>query len=436
METPWCFVTRLYYKRFKKKFCLKRGYFRDFVRFVKIKLNRNTKGNEMLKAIVTLMFFVLCAYAAQVEELKWPKGGTFLTFLEKNGIPSSVYYTLDKEEQELAAEIVAGIKYYELRNEKNELEQVLIPIGEELQMHLRKKDDKFAMEIIPIIYQEEHRTLAIEIQNSPSVDIIKATNSHALANEFSQSFKGNPNLRNLQKGDKLVLIYHQKRRLGKLFGSIKIDVSMLETAKKQHFVFSYKESYYDKDGKELENFLLANPVNYTRVTSPFTQKRFHPVLKIYRAHLGIDYAANVGTPVRSAGGGKVTFVGNKGGYGKTIEVNHDSSYKTLYAHLNDFAKGLRDGQRVKQGQVIGYVGNTGLSSGPHLHFGLYRNNNAINPASVVKIAKNSLEGKEFKEFLAYTEGLRTKVRNASTSDASITLEENFSLSHSLDAKSN
>lgn len=390
----------------------------------------------MLKAIVTVMLFVLCACAAQVEELKWPKGGTFLTFLEKNGIPSSVYYTLDKEEQELAAEIVAGIKYYELRSEKNELEQVLIPIGEELQMHLHKSGDKFVMEIIPIIYQEEQRTLALEIQNSPNVDIIKATNSHALANEFSQSFKGGANLRNLQKGDKLVLIYQQKRRLGKLFGSIKIHVSMIETAKKEHFVFSYKESYYDKDGKELENFILSNPVPSARVTSLFTQKRFHPVLKIYRAHLGVDYGASVGTPVRSAGDGKVTFIGNKGGYGKTIEVNHDSSYKTLYAHLNDFARGLRDGQRVKQGQVIAYVGNTGLSSGPHLHFGLYRNNNAINPASVVKIAKNSLEGKEFKEFLAHTEGLKAKVRRASVTENSMKLEENFSLSHPLDEKLN
>ena len=389
----------------------------------------------MLKAIVTVMLFVLCAGAAQVEELKWPKGGTFLTFLEKNGIPSSVYYTLDKEEQELAAEIVAGIKYYELRSEKNELEQVLIPIGEELQMHLHKNGDKFVMEIIPIIYQEEQRTLALEIQNSPNADIVKATNSNALANEFSQSFKGAVNLRSLQKGDKLVLIYQQKRRLGKQFGSIKIDVSMIETAKKQHFVFAYKESYYDKDGKELENFLLSTPVNYTRISSPFTLKRFHPVLKIYRAHLGIDYAASVGTPVRSAGGGKVTFVGSKGGYGKTIEVNHDSSYKTLYAHLNGFAKGLRDGQRIKQGQVIGYVGNTGLSSGPHLHFGLYRNSTAINPASVVKIAKNSLAGKEFKEFLTHTEGLKTKVRRAFETEHTITPAENFSLSHPLDEKS-
>ena len=207
---------------------------------------------------------------------------------------------------------------------------------------------------------------------------------------------------------------------------------MIETAKKEHFVFSYKESYYDKDGKELENFLLGNPVDTIRVTSPFTTMRLHPILKTYRAHLGIDYGGGVGTPVRSAGSGKVTFAGEKGGYGNTIEVNHDSSYKTLYAHLNGFAKGLRNGQSVKQGQVIGYMGNTGLSSGPHLHFGLYRNNVAINPASVVKIAKNTLTGKELKDFLAYADTLRRKANAALNQKQAIVVEDNFSYVHPLD----
>ncbi len=389
---------------------------------------------RMLRVVLLILVSLFYAYAAQVEELKWPKGETFLTFLQKNNIPSTVYYSLDREDQELAAEIVAGIRYYELRNDNNELEQVLIPIGEELQMHLWKKEDKFAMEFIPIIYQEENHILALEIQNSPNVDILKATNNNALANEFAQSLKSNVNLRKLQKGDRLAVIYHQKRRLGKQFGTIKLDTSTIETGKKEYYVFSYKDVYYDKDGKELESFLLSTPVNYTRISSPFTLKRYHPVLKIYRAHLGIDYAANVGTPVKTAGDGFVTFVGSKGGYGNTIEVNHDSSYKTLYAHLNGFAKGLRNGQRIRQGQVIGYVGNTGLSSGPHLHFGLYRNNTAINPESVVKIAKNSLQGKELKEFLAYTNTLKERIKKASIEDSTAKMEENFPLSYPLEEK--
>ena len=388
----------------------------------------------MAKFIILLSLFVSFASASYVEELKWPKGETFLTFLEKNHLPSSIYYTLDKEEQELAAEIVAGVKYQVLKSEDNVLEQVLIPIGEELQMHIKTIDDKFIMEITPILLQEEKRSLAIEIQNSPYVDILNATSSYGLANEFAQTFRGEVNLRNLQKGDKLVLLYQQKRRLGKLFGSIKIDVSMIETAKKKNYIFFYKENYYDPKGQELDSFLLSNPVNYTRVSSVFTQKRWHPILQKYRAHLGIDYAASVGTPVKSAGSGRVLFVGQKGGYGNTIEVSHDSSYKTLYAHLNGFAKGIRSGQNVKQGQVIAYVGNTGLSSGPHLHFGLYRSNVAINPASVVKIAKSALGGNELKAFINYTNDLRKKVESAQESNEPVYKEENFNLSYPFEQK--
>lgn len=381
--------------------------------------------------IVWLLFFS-SVYGAYVEELKWSKGETFLTFLEKSGLPSSIYYRLDKEEQELAAEIVAGIRYQVLRSEENALEQVLIPIGEELQMHLKKRNGEFIMEIIPIVFQEERHVLSVEVKHSIHSDIIKQTNNYTLANEFTRSFRAPVNLRTLQKGDKVVIVYEQKRRLGKQFGSVKIDVSMVETAKKEHYVFWYKDNYYDAAGKELENFLLGNPVNYTRISSPFSPKRFHPVLKTYRAHLGIDYAASKGTPVRAAGDAKVLYVGNKGGYGKTIELSHSSDYKTLYGHLNGYARGLRKGQTIKKGTVIGYVGNTGLSTGPHLHFGLYRNNVAINPATVVKIAKNILKGNELKTFLSQSAKLKEEAQKAIKDPRPPVFEENFDLSHSLE----
>lgn len=203
-------------------------------------------------------------------------------------------------------------------------------------------------------------------------------------------------------------------------------------AKKSIIVFYYKENYYDEKGQELDNFLLSTPVNYTRISSPFTQMRWHPVLQKYRAHLGIDYAAPVGTPVRSAGNGKVTFAGQKGGYGNVIEISHDSSYKTLYGHLNGFVKGLRSGQRVKQGQVIAYVGNTGLSTGPHLHFGLYRSNVAINPASVVKIAKSALSGKDLKIFMEYTKELKEKIQKAFDNNLPPVKEDNFDYIYPLE----
>jgi len=382
--------------------------------------------------VVIWMLLLSFSFSAYLDELKWPKGETFLTFLEKNQLPQDIYYSLDKEEQELAAEIMAGIKYQVLRDDNKTLEQVLIPIGEEIQMHIKKVNDKFIMEIEPIKFQEEDNELVINIQNSPFQDIVNATNNYLLANEFAQSFKSDINLRNLKKGDKLILCYQQKRRLGKQFGSIHIDVSMIETHHKEYYIFYYKDNYYDDKGQELDNFLLKNPVNYTRISSPFTLMRWHPILRKYRAHLGIDYAAPVGTPVRSAGNGKITFAGTKGGYGNVIEVKHDSQYKTLYAHLNRFVKGLRSGQKVKQGQVIAYVGTTGMSTGPHLHFGLYRNNVAMNPASVVKVAKSSLGGKELKIFMEYKKELTMKIQKAFEKNLPPVKEDDFDYTYPLE----
>ena len=113
---------------------------------------------------------------------------------------------------------------------------------------------------------------------------------------------------------------------------------------------------------------LRTPVRYARISSRFSRGRRHPVLHTIRAHRGVDYAAPAGTPIRAAGDGKVTFVGRKGGYGKTMVLQHGSTYTTLYAHLSRYAKGMRKGRSVRQGEVIGYVGQTGLATGPHLHY--------------------------------------------------------------------
>lgn len=126
--------------------------------------------------------------------------------------------------------------------------------------------------------------------------------------------------------------------------------------------------YYTPEGKSLRKAFLRTPVDYTRVSSRFNPGRMHPVLNRIRAHNGVDYAAPTGTPVRSTGDGRVVLRGSHGGYGHTVIIQHGSRYSTLYAHLSRFASGLKQGDRVRQGQVIGYVGSSGLATGPHLHY--------------------------------------------------------------------
>jgi murein DD-endopeptidase MepM/ murein hydrolase activator NlpD len=137
--------------------------------------------------------------------------------------------------------------------------------------------------------------------------------------------------------------------------------------------------YYDLDGKSLKRQFLKSPLKFTRISSGFTMRRFHPILKRYRAHPGIDYAAPSGTPVQAAGNGVVAFAGWKRGYGNIVEIKHGKAYETSYAHLARIARGLRRGLRVSQGALIGYVGSTGLATGPHLDYRFSKNGKFVNP---------------------------------------------------------
>jgi murein DD-endopeptidase MepM/ murein hydrolase activator NlpD len=164
--------------------------------------------------------------------------------------------------------------------------------------------------------------------------------------------------------------------------------------------------YFDRDGRSLRKQFLRSPVDFRRISSGFTSARFHPVLGVKRPHRGVDYAASPGTPVRTTGRGKVALVGNKGGYGRTVIVQHGQGTQTLYAHLKGYAKGLRAGQKVEQGQVIGYVGSSGVATGPHLHYefqvaGVHRN-----PLTVKLPDASPLPKAEHERFALETQTLR------------------------------
>ncbi|MFZ5997024.1 MAG: peptidoglycan DD-metalloendopeptidase family protein [Nitrospirota bacterium] len=140
--------------------------------------------------------------------------------------------------------------------------------------------------------------------------------------------------------------------------------------------------YYDDEGKPLKRAFLKAPLSFRRISSAFSRNRLHPVLKIYRPHHGVDYAAPLSTPVSTVGTGKVIFAGKRGSYGKLVIVRHRNGYETYYGHLSRIAKGIKRGTVLEQGQVIGYVGATGLATGPHLHYEMRSNGRAVNPSSI------------------------------------------------------
>ena len=370
----------------------------------------------MKKIILSIIIFFNFLYSAQVEELPWPKGESFLTFLDKYSISQKLYFELEKEDKELCSEIEADRKYYLYTEDDGSLNQVLIPISDDIQIHVYKDiNNEFKFQTLPINYTEYSETVAIEITESVSHDILKATGDVTLAAVLKSLFKDDVNFRKMQKGDFIALKYTQKSYLGKLHGLPDLTAAMVEISGKPYFRFKYEkdDKYYDEKGIGFtKSFFFQFPLSFTKISSEFTKKRWHPVLKRFRAHLGTDFAAPKGRTIYAAGDGRIEFAGIKGGYGKTIIINHGNSYKTLYAHQNAFAKGISQGQNIKKGELIGYVGNTGLSSGPHLHLGLYKNGNAIDAMGVIAKPKvDGLEEKEKTSFLATTKDIQRKFEN-------------------------
>jgi len=216
---------------------------------------------------------------------------------------------------------------------------------------------------------------------------------------FSSAFGTSIDFTALRKNDDLVMIYEQKYRLGKPFSMPTLLAGMVETNNKPNYIYlNTDDRYYDKKGTQIESFLLARPVKNARISSRFTKRRFHPILKRWKAHLGMDYAARRGTPVVAAGSGTVIYAARMGSYGNLIKIRHKDSYETRYAHLKSFRRGIKRGKRVKKGQTIGYVGTTGRSTGPHLHFELRKKGRAINPAKRVQLTTKKLSKKEKKVF--------------------------------------
>ena len=226
-------------------------------------------------------------------------------------------------------------------------------------------------------------------------------------------------LTDCRQGDKYKLIYEVKTLEKKdtvLSSEIIAGQYITATSTNTAILFINSkgdEGYFDENGKSVKSAFLKAPLQFKRISSYFTKKRFHPILKYYRAHEGIDYAAPIGTPVSTIGDGVVTKSQYSGGYGNLVIVKHPNGYETYYGHLSKYGKGIKKGVRVKQGQVIGYVGSTGLSTGPHLDFRIKKNGTFFNYLTMKMPPTYTLTGKDKEDFDLHKQELITKLNNLS-----------------------
>lgn len=235
----------------------------------------------------------------------------------------------------------------------------------------------------------KRRTVTAEITSSLWGAIMAQDLPYALADEFEDLFQWSVDFFSIQEGDSFTIVFDEKYADGKSIGIGKIYGARFKKGKKEFYAIPYadangKLAYWDYDGTSIKKQMLQAPLKYTRISSKFTYKRLHPVHRVYRPHLGVDYAAPSGTPVHSVADGVVTKAGWGGGGGNTIKIKHSGGLETGYLHLKGFAKGIKVGAHVNQGQLIGYVGSTGTSTGPHLDYRIWQNGKPVDPLQVTQ----------------------------------------------------
>ena len=227
------------------------------------------------------------------------------------------------------------------------------------------------------------------ILDDPDLSHVPALDRVAMIHRLDQVFQWQVDFsRQIREGDVYRFVFARKVRPdGSMRSGHIVAAQLVNQGTPYHAVWFDPNgdgdgTYYDLQGRSVRRAFLRKPLEFRYISSRFTSGRFHPILKRWRAHTGVDYAANRGTPVMATGDGVVTTAGRSGGYGNLLEIRHPNGFRTRYAHLNGFADGIRAGTRVRQGQVVAYVGATGLATGPHLHYEMRRRDRALDPLAV------------------------------------------------------
>lgn len=263
-----------------------------------------------------------------------------------------------------------------------------------------KFDDSLSVDVCKREVVTVQKTVSGIIRSNLSETIEELGISHELTNKFVDIFGWQVDFQRLQKDDKFKLIYEEDQVEGVSVGIKNISGIYFEHYGNEYYAFPFDQGdgvdYFDEEGKSLRKALLKYPIEFTRISSRYTMNRFHPVQKRWKAHLGTDFAAPVGTPIRSVGDGIVEEAQYKSNNGNYVKIKHNGTYTTQYLHMSRIAAGVRAGVRVRQGETIGYVGSTGLATGPHLCYRFWRNGVQVD-ALKVELPPSMPVKKEFKE---------------------------------------
>jgi len=347
-----------------------------------------------MRFIVLFFILTLSIFAGDFKLKYWERGLTFGEYLKKFNIDANSFYNkVSQDDIKFLSAIVGDAPYFESVKD-GKLQETLIPLGEEMQIYVYKDKDGYGFDIVPIKYKTIKDTIDVKIENGCYSDLKKAVNNPHLATYLKRAFNGAVDFTKLQKGDSIVIKYSQKSIAGVAWGEPTIEAAYVKHKNRDFFAIKSGDEYkiYSSEPlkeskksvklvKKSSSIKFGAPLSSMRVSSKFTYKRWHPILHRYRPHLGVDLRGKSGTPIHAIADGKVVYAGWMRGYGKVTKINHGDGYISLYAHQSRI--NVKVGQRVKRGEIIGAVGTTGRSTGPHLHMGVYKRGRPLNPMSIV-----------------------------------------------------
>ena len=282
---------------------------------------------------------------------------------------------------------------YKIEIENESFVSFYYDIDKEEQLIIEQKDGLFYIKRQAIPYTIEVETIGGMIRSSLFGTIAQLGESSKLAIQIMNIFAWDIDfIRDIRQGDYFTALVEKRYRDGNLAGYGNLLAAEFNNRNQSYYAFRFNDGdnnengngdssfgYFDEQGKSLRKAFLKAPLSYTRISSGYTKHRFHPVQNVWKPHLAIDYAAPIGTPVKAVADGTITQKSYDKYNGNKIRIRHPNSYETTYIHLNKFARGMKKGRRVRQGEVIAYVGTTGMSTGPHLDFRIFKNGQAINP---------------------------------------------------------
>ena len=305
-------------------------------------------------------------------------------------------------------------QYKFMVDEHNKVHSFNYSINDDLSLNIMRNENGFKAEKIEVEYEKRIGQIGGVLKDSLIASIGEGMERTSLALNISDILAWDIDFTtDLRNGDTFKVVVEElyKDNEFRKYGNI-VAVEFVNNGKEYkayRFEHNGKAGYYDDEGKALRRAFLKAPLSFRKISSRFSKSRLHPILKRYRPHHGIDYSAPIGTPVSAVGDGTVTFSGYQGGYGKLVEIRHHNGYRTCYGHLSRIGKGITSGVKIDQGQVIGYVGSTGLSTGPHLHYEMRVNNKPVNPLRIKMPSGEPLPEVALAEFGTFREQLSKRL---------------------------